>query len=185
MNNIDIAGQRIYNQHIAQRIFKEPGEVVKYMGAMQAQDFAGAKWAVGLRLQQSEDASIERAMAEGTIIRTHVLRPTWHFVSPTDTRWMIELTASRIYKFCAPWYRKLELNNEIFNRCNDALAKALEGGKQLNRAEIMETMKQAGIITDDLRFIHLLMRAELDKIIQAANWVKPTNPTPIILPSIS
>jgi hypothetical protein len=165
MINFDIAKRRICNQHIARQVFTKPGETVKWMGAIQAQDYAGAKWAVGLRLQKSNDAAIDEAMADGSIIRTHVLRPTWHFVSPTDARWMIELTAPRINAFSASRYRQLQLDSTVFKRSNDALAKALEGGKQLNRAEIMTVLQQADIATNDLRFIHLLMRAELDLVI--------------------
>jgi hypothetical protein len=165
MTSLDITKQRIRNQHIAAQVFKKPEEIVKWLGAMQAQDYAGAKWAVGLRLQNSCDAAVDKAMADGSIIRIHVLRPTWHFVSPTDIRWMIELTAPRINAFCASMFRKLQLDSAVFKQCNDALAKALEGGKQLNRMEVMAVLNNAGIATDDLRFIHLLMRAELDKII--------------------
>ncbi len=165
MTNFDIAQQRICNQHIACQVFTKPEEAVKWMGAIQAQDYAGAKWAVGLRLQKSNDAAIDKAMADGSIIRTHVLRPTWHFVCPSDARWMIELTAPRINAFNASQYRQLQLDSAVFKQSNDALAKALEGGKQLNRAEVMTVLKQAGVATDDLRFIHLLMRAELDRVI--------------------
>jgi hypothetical protein len=165
MTTLDIAKQRIHNQHIATQIFKKSEDLVKWLGAMQAQDYAGAKWAIGLRLQNSNDAAIDKAMAEGSIIRTHVLRPTWHFVSPADIRWMIELTAPRINALSASMFRQLNLDSAIFKQSNDALAKALEGGKQLNRAEVMTVLNDAGVATDDLRFIHLLMRAELDKVI--------------------
>jgi len=165
MTNLDIAQWRIHSQHIARQTFGEPHEIVKYLGAIQAQDYAGAKWALGLRLQNANDAAIEKAMAVGGIIRTHVLRPTWHFVTPADARWMIELTAPRINAFSASRYRQLQLDNAVFKRTNDALAKALEGGKQLTRMEITEVLNNAGVVTDDLRFIHLLMHAELDKVI--------------------
>jgi len=165
MINLDIAQLRLYNQHIAHQTFTKPGDIVKYLGAVQAQDYAGAKWALGLRLKGSTDAAIDKAMADGSIIRTHVLRPTWHFVTPADARWMIELTAPRINAFSASRYRQLQLDSAVFKRSNDALAKALEDNKQLNRAEMMAALNQAGVATDDLRFIHLLMRAELDKVI--------------------
>jgi hypothetical protein len=165
MNNLEIAQQRLYNQRISGEKFKNPADVVKYLGAVQAQDYAGAKWALGLRSQRSSDAAIDEAMADGSIIRTHVLRPTWHFVAPADARWMIELTAPRINVAAGTWFRKLKLDNAVFKQSNDALAKALEGCKQLNRAEVMAVLNKAGVATDDLRFIHLLMRAELDKVI--------------------
>jgi hypothetical protein len=165
MTNIEIARQRLNNQHIARQCFKKPEEVVNYLGALQAQDYAGAKWAIGLRMQKSSDAMIDKAMADGAIIRTHVLRPTWHFITPADARWMIDLTAPRINAFSASRYRQLQLDSRIFKKANDTLAKALEGGKQLMRSEIMDALNTAGIKTDDLRFVHLLMHAELDKVI--------------------
>ncbi len=165
MTQLEIAQQRLYNQCISGQKLKKPAEIVKYMGAIQAQDYAGAKWALGLRLQKSNDAAIDKALAKGSIIRTHVLRPTWHFVSPADARLMIELTAPRINAFSASQYRQFQLDDAVFKKSNDALAKALEGGKQLNRAAMMQALQQAGVATNDLRFIHLLMRAELDKVI--------------------
>jgi hypothetical protein len=165
MTTQEIAKLRLFNQHIATQHFTKAHEVVKYLGAVQAQDYAGAKWAVGLRLKNSSDAKIDKAMADGSIIRTHVLRPTWHFISPEDVRWMIDLTAPRITAQAAPWYRRLELDSHVLTQSNDALARALEGGRQLNRAEVMEVLNRAGVKTDDLRFVHLLMRAELDKVI--------------------
>jgi hypothetical protein len=165
MTEPEIAQQRLYTQHIAAQIFKTPAEIVKYMGAMQAQDYAGAKWAVGMRLQKSNDAAIDKAMADGSIIRTHVLRPTWHFVVPTDLRWMLDLTAHRIIALSASRERQLKLDTNIFKRSNDVLGKALAGGKQLNRLEMMDVLQQAGIDTNEQRFIHLLMRAELNQVI--------------------
>lgn len=165
MTEPEIASQRLYTQHIAAQIFSTPAEIIKYMGAMQAQDYACAKWAVGMRLQKSNDAAIDKAMADGSIIRTHVLRPTWHFVVPADLRWMLGLTAHRIIAFSASRDRQLKLDANIFTRSNNALGKALAGGKQLNRAEMMDVLQHAGIDTDEERFIHLLMRAELDQVI--------------------
>lgn len=165
MTEPEIAQQRLYSQHIATQTFATPTKIVKYMGAMQAQDYAGAKWAVGMRLQKGNDAAVDKAMADGSIIRTHVLRPTWHFVAPDDLRWMLDLTAHRIIALSASRERQLKLDNATFKRTNDVLGKALTGGKQLSRLEIMETLQQAGIDTNEQRFVHLLMRAELDKVI--------------------
>ncbi len=165
MTHPEIARQRLYNQNISRQVFTKPAEIVKYMGAVQAQDYAGAKWAVALRLKNCSDAAVEKAMANGSIIRTHVLRPTWHFVAPDDLHWMLDLTAQRIMNAAASLLRQLKLDSAVFKKSNDALAKALEGGKQLSRTELNEALKNAGIATDEQRLIHLLMRAELDKVI--------------------
>lgn len=165
MRPTEIARQRLFNQHIAIQSFKKPAEIVQYMGAIQAQDYAGAKWAAGMRLQKTKDAAVDKALADGSIIRTHVLRPTWHFVTPADARWMIELTAPRIAILAAGRHRQLGLDSQLFKLSNDTLAKALEGGKQLNRLEVAAILNKVGVKTNEERFVHLLMQAELDKVI--------------------
>jgi len=165
MTNLDIAHQRLHNQLITQRMFEKPGDVVQWLGAVQAQDYAAAKWALGLRMQGASDESIEQAFADGTILRTHVMRPTWHFVAPADIRWMLMLTAPRVNALNAYYYRQLELDDAVFLHSNAVLAKALQGGKQLTRAELVPVLQQAGIATDNiLRFTYIIMRAELDGI---------------------
>ncbi|MCR8557044.1 winged helix DNA-binding domain-containing protein [Mucilaginibacter sp. BJC16-A38] len=165
MTNLEIAHHRLYTQHIAHQQFSKPAEIVKYMGAMQAQDYAGAKWAVGMRLKKINNAAIDMALADGSIIRTHVLRPTWHFVDPDDLRWMLDLTAHRIVSLGASRTRQLQLDNSIFKKSNDALARALEGNKQLDRFELTTILNNAGVKTDTERLIHLLMQAELERVI--------------------
>jgi len=165
MTNSKIARQRLFNQHIATQSFKKPADAVHYMGAIQAQDYAGAKWAVGIRLQKSKDAAIDKALANGSIIRTHVLRPTWHFVTPADARWMIELTAPRINILAAGRHRQLKLDSKTLKLSNDTLAGALNGKKQLTRLELQDALHKAGVNTDEQRFVHILMHAELDKVI--------------------
>ena len=95
MTNLDIARRRLRNQHIGETVFQQPREVVQWLGAIQAQDYPGAKWALALRAQGITDTDVDRALADGTILRTHILRPTWHFVTPADIRWMLKLTAPR------------------------------------------------------------------------------------------
>jgi len=165
MTNSEIARQRLFNQCIASQNLKKPADIVQYMGAVQAQDYAGAKWAVGMRLQKSKDAAIDKAMANGSIIRTHVLRPTWHFITPADARWMIELTAPRINILAAGRHRQLKLDSKTLKLSNDTLAGALNGKKQLTRLELQDALHKAGINTDEQRFVHILMQAELDKVI--------------------
>lgn len=165
MKDDHLAGLRLFNQHISNPHFNEPADVVKYMVAMQAQDYAGAKWAVGLRTENANEAVIEKAITEGKILRTHLLRPTWHFVSPVDIRWILALTAPRINAINAGMYKKFEVSNAIFNKTNDILIKAMQGNKHLTRAEITEALNHAGIATDDLRLTILLMHAELDAVI--------------------
>jgi len=135
------------------------------MGAMQSQDYGMAKWAVGLRLPGPGEAIVEKAFNDGKILRIHVLRPTWHFVTPQDIRWMLELTAPRILSSLAHNDRHLSLDKKVLKKTNDVLGKALEGGKHLTRDEVKAELQRARIDTSELRFIHLLEHAELDRII--------------------
>src|SRR6187455_1154428 len=112
----DIARQRLYNERLLGPRFAKPEEVVGWFGAVQAQDYSGAKWAVGQRIKQSSDAVVERAFQNGSILRTHVLRPTWHFVLPADIRWMLELTAPRVQRAMAPYNTRLELDRRTLVR---------------------------------------------------------------------
>ncbi len=165
MNQIDIAYQRLRNQRLSGSQFETPAEWVGWMGAVQAQDFAGAKWALGLRVPASTDSRIEQAFSEGRILRTHVMRPTWHFVTPADIRWMLKLTAPRVNALAAYYYRKLELDESVFLHAKHAIIKALEGGSQLTRDELNTALARAGIVNNDLRMIHIMMWAELDGLI--------------------
>src|SRR5215475_7754031 len=123
MTKIEIARRRLMNQHLALAAFEKPSEEVAWLGAVQAQDYAGAKWALGQRLRGAADEDVERAFADGGILRTHVLRPTWHFVNPADIGWMLSLTAPRVHAANGPLYRRLELDQETFKRSEKALAR--------------------------------------------------------------
>jgi hypothetical protein len=166
MTNFEIAQQRLHNQFITRQTFEKASDVVRWLCAVQAQDYAAAKWALGLRMQNSTDTFIEQSFNEGTILRTHVMRPTWHFVLPADIRWMLALTTPRVIAATAYYYRTLGLDDAFFSHSNAVLAKALQGGKQLTRAELASELKQASIAIDNLQRVgQIIMRAELDGII--------------------
>lgn len=141
-------------------------EVVRAQGAVQAQDYTGAKWALGQRIPGATDESIERAMTDGHILRTHVMRPTWHFVVPEDIRWMLALTAPRVIRTMASYDRKLGLTPRVYARSNDVIAKALYGGKFLTRAELSTELARARLgAVKGQRLGHMMARAELDAVI--------------------
>ncbi len=165
MTRLEIAAYRLQSQRIATAAFKKPSEVVRWLGAVQSQDYAAAKWAIALRAHGLTDSALDQALADGAILRTHVMRPTWHFVAPEDIRWLLALTAPRVHAANAYQYRRLELDHATFKRSNAALTKALRDGEQLTRAELASVLQKAGIDTSDLRLSHLLMRAELDGVI--------------------
>ena len=162
---MDLVSQRLRNQRLSRPSFRNAEDVVSWLGAVQAQDYTGAKWALGLRATVLTDADVERAFTEGRILRTHVLRPTWHFVVPADIRWMLTLTAPRVNAVSAYYYRKLELDAATFARSRTTLERALRGGRHLTRAELASALQRAGIPAEGQRLGSLMMRAELDGVI--------------------
>jgi hypothetical protein len=163
---VDAVRERLANQFLTAPAFGTAADVVRAQGAVQAQDYTGAKWALSLRSRDTPDAEIERAFNAGEILRTHVLRPTWHFVAPEDIRWMLALTAPRITAAMAYYNRRLELTPAAFRRGTAAIEKALRDGKQLTRLELKAVLERARIGTiSGQRLGHLMMQAELDQVV--------------------
>jgi hypothetical protein len=160
---LDICGQRLANQHLTKQTLENAGEIVQLLGAVQAQDYSAAKWAIAQRTRGATDSDVEKEINDGAILRTHVLRPTWHFVAPRDIRWMLKLTAPRVKAALAFYDRKLELDATVLRRCRAALTKALKAGKHLTRTELARALTKAGVRADGTqRLAHLMMHAELD-----------------------
>lgn len=136
--------------------------MVRHLGAVQAQDYAGGKWALGQRATGVTDAEIDRLFDDGRILRTHVMRPTWHFVLPEDIRWLLDLTGSRVRRGLAGRYRQLGIDDGEVVRARMALCGALSGGRFLTRPELGEVLRVAGIPPDGQRLPHFLAAAELD-----------------------
>jgi len=116
MNLTDVPRLRMHNQRITVPSFEGPEEIVSWFGAMQVQDYAAVKWAVSLRSNNLTDNLLNRAFAEGKILRTHVLRPTWQFVTPADIGWMLQLSAKRVHEQMTPWYRSSGLDTAVFKK---------------------------------------------------------------------
>jgi len=166
MSMSNIALQRLYNQRLEGTKFQTPSEVVAWMGAVQGQEYPYAKWALGMRVEKATDDVVEQAFNSGAILRTHLMRPTWHFVTPADIRWMLELTAPRVHAAVGYAYRQLELDDALCRRSNSAIAEALRGGKQLTRQDLRAVLQKAGIAVENApRMGFLMMRAELDGIV--------------------
>lgn len=165
MNQYDIANTRLISQQITGTELKSAKEIVSWMGAMQAQDFNMAKWAIGLRLNNANEKDIDAAINSGEIIRTHVLRPTWHFVAGENIYWMIELTAPRLKASMRGRLHQLELTEKVLKKSNKMIEQFLRNGKHATRRELAGELDKAKIATDENRASHILLNAELDKII--------------------
>ena len=162
----DVLRLRLANQHLSRPELRDPARLVAHLGAVQAQDYPGARWALGQRLLDATDSAIEAAFDAGAILRTHVMRPTWHFVVPGDIRWLLALTAPRVRAVMASYDRRLGLDEPLYARSNHAIARALEGGHHLTRAELDAALGRAGIaVPTGQTLAHLVMRAELDALV--------------------
>jgi hypothetical protein len=168
MTSFDIVQQRLHNQHLLGAPFARPDQVVRWFGAVQAQEYPGATWGIAQRMDGLTQAAIDQAFADGTILRTHAMRPTWHFVAPADIRWLLRLTSPRVHAVNASYYRKLGLDAGVLARSATALTNALLGGKHLTRGELAAALQQASITraTDNrLGLAYLMMHAELEGLI--------------------
>ena len=175
-----VCARRLAAQQVARHDFSTPEALVGWLGAVQAQDYAGSKWALAVRLRGREtDASVGRALDEGRVIRTHALRGTWQLIAPDDARWMISLVGPRIMARAEPRHAQLDLESATVRRAVAAIDKALGGGAALTRQEIAAALSRARISPAGQRLSHLLACAELDAAIcngprrgKQATWVQ-------------
>ena len=165
MPRLDPIRHRLRVHGLAGARFTDPSSVVRWFGAMQAQEYGVAKWSIGQRARGVDEAMVDAALADGTILRTHVLRPTWHFVLAEDLRWMLALTAPRVRTAMASADRKLGIDARVISRSNAVIAAALEAGRHLTRAEIATALGAAGIEARGPRLGHLVSHAELDAVV--------------------
>lgn len=164
MKIIDIPQQRLVQQCIVNPQ-STPSDVVKFLGAVQAQDYLGALWAVGLRTKGATEKSVEEALAQGSIVRTWPMRGTLHFVAAEDVRWMLTLMTPRVIAKVQGRYKQLELTPTVFERAGKIIVSALVGGKRLTRKEIYQLLEEAGISTENSRGLHILGHLSMERLI--------------------
>jgi hypothetical protein len=166
MTNSQIPHLRLHNQHISSPTFQHPSDVVAWFGAVQAQDYAGALWALGLRMQQATEEAVEQALADRTIIRTWPMRRTLHFVAAADVRWMLELLRPRTIERTQRLLEKeYELDEAGLGRCRKLLERALEGGKQLPRTAVYQVLEAEKISTANGRGLHIVCYLSLNQVL--------------------
>ena len=164
--NAGIAERRLRNQIITRAGLRRPADVVGWFGAMQAQEYEVAKWAIALRMRDGTvDTEIERAFEHGRILRTHVMRPTWHFVTPADIRWLLALTAPRVHRVVASFNRRLELDARTLARGIGVIERALRDRRYLTRTELSDRLQRVGLAMTGQRLAQLVMHAELEGVI--------------------
>jgi hypothetical protein len=165
-SSINVCISRLANQHLIRQTLATASEIVRHLGAVQAQEYSGAKWGIAQRTRDATDAEVEKEISDGKILRTHVLRPTWHFVVPEDIRWMLALSAPRTRALAAHYDRKLGIDTDVLRRSRAVLTKTLRDGKYLTRRELADALTRAGVRADGTqRLAHLMIHAELDGVV--------------------
>jgi hypothetical protein len=166
MKDEELARLRLRRQHLSGTPLSTPEAVVGWLGAVQAQEFGVAKWSIAQRSRgRVTSADLDRALAEGRILRTHAMRSTWHFVLPADLRWLLMLIGPRLRARMASYYWRNGLTDAVFARSQAVLRDALVGGRQLKRKEVAAAFARGRVATDGLKLRFLLLQAELDLVV--------------------
>ena len=167
-----IAVERLYNQHINLEGSQTPEEIVSWLGALQAQDYYGAKWSLGLRLNGKTDKEIENALSAKKILRTWGNRVTLQFISASDVNWFLKLVAPRIIARNARRYRELGLDENTLKKTNKILLNALDGTKEIERTKLKQILEDNGVSTESTRTAYILQRASLEGFIHQGIAIK-------------
>jgi hypothetical protein len=158
MKPAELLRLRLENQRIARAGFRQPEDAVAWFGAVQAQDYLGSLWAIGLRMRAATEAMVEAAETRRAIIRTWPLRGTLHFVAADDARWMTATLAPRVIaRNSARWQRDFGVTDRLLGRADDIITAALEGGRRLSRERIYQALEAKRIRTGESRGLHLLL----------------------------
>ena len=166
--NSPIATARLENQGIARSVARKPAQLVAWLGAVQAQEYSAALWALGLRLPATTlRRHVEAEVNRGAIIRTHVLRPTWHFVALRDADWMLKLTSARIHRRMAPMHARHQLDPAIRVRAAGVMERALRDGEPLTRAELAVHLERARLPSRGMALALLTLYAELERVMHS------------------
>ena len=156
--------RRLANQRLLGSNLPDAPAVVAWLGAVQAQEYAAARWSLGQRTAALTASDVDAVFNAGTILRTHVLRPTWHFVTPADIGWMLTLTAPRVQQVDAHAYRQFELDASTRSRARTLIARALKDGAALTRAELARALRRGGIVASGPRLGLIAIDAEVSKV---------------------
>jgi hypothetical protein len=161
----ELIRRRLQNQLLSSAGLGSPAEVVSHFGAMQAQDYFMAKWAVALRMDDANHPLIENAIQSGEIIRTHILRPTWHFVSRHDIRWMMRLSAPYVKKATQYVDRNVGLTDALFRKAWKIIEPNFKQASSLTKEDIMSILAKRKVEMDNMLAAQFIMRAEIDMLL--------------------
>lgn len=165
MNTRHLLNIRLHNQLLSIHNLKEPQEIVSYMGAMQSQSLDLAKWAIGVRLENKTVKDIDEALNTGKVIRTHILRPTWHFVSAKDIHWMYDLSNPRLKPIYQSYRRMSRGDESLILRAVPLIEKILSDGKHLTKESIGSELQMHNLTLDNTSLGLAINYAEMEGLV--------------------
>src|SRR5215470_16919898 len=166
VQDLDIARWRLRGQHLVRPYAVSVGEAVGSLLAVQAENPSQAAWAVASRTQNPGQAELAALLDDGTVVRTHVLRPTWHFVRAEDVGWLLELTGPRVRRVTGQQLRTAHgLDERAIGHAVTAVTGALADGGQLTRAQLAGELRGRGVVGSGQMLMILLAHAELEGLI--------------------
>ena len=161
----DVLRRRLITQRLIGGGLPRAADVVRLLGCVQSQEYAHALWSLGMRTSGLTAAGVQAEFDRGDFLRTHILRPTWHFVAPADIRWVLELTAPRVQKLNQTIYRQQSLDQAALDRGVAVIAEELEGGQHRTRAELARALAGRGLVSQGIGLAYVVMNAELEGVI--------------------
>ena len=153
------------SQQLANPMFDDPKDLVSWMGAVQAQERVMSKWAIGLRMKNPSLQKVEKALETGELVRTHVLRPTWHITAAEDIRWMLQLSEKNVKQAILNWGKSVGIDEQMSKKFNKEIVKILKDGNHLTKPEIEDEVVRQGFITNKRPVNTLLSLAEVAGLI--------------------
>lgn len=159
--------RRLATQRLTSAPLPRAADAVRLLTCVQSQERDHAFFSLGLRSKDATYTAVRAAFDHGDIVRTHILRPTWHFVAPEDLRWILALTSHRVERAMAARHRQLGLDDsEVLHRALDLLPELLRGRRYLTRKEIgAEFTTRKGLPAPGEQLGHILLLAELRGLI--------------------
>ncbi len=166
MDALEIAHRRLHNQRLSGPPAADPVSLVRELGAVQSQEYAIAKWSLGQRCTGVDDRAVQHLIDSGAIVRTHALRPTWHFLAAEDVGWIQSLTGPRVLGTMGPYLRRYGLDDpDLVAKVNKSIVDALSGANHLTRNELGAALATAGIEVTGMQLGFITGRAELEGLI--------------------
>jgi hypothetical protein len=165
MTRQDVLQRRMATQRLHDGALASGADVVRLLGCVQSQEYAHAVWSLGMRTGRLGAAEVQTEFNRGDFLRTHILRPTWHFVAAEDIRWILEVTAPRVQRINQTIYRQHGLDPATLDRGVAVIAAELTGGRFRTRAELGKALADQRLPDQGIRLAYIVMNAELERVI--------------------